>query len=588
MRSIRHLITFMFLLPATSIAQQNPAHNSATVGAAQIRTSAELSSGVIPTDYGYPPGDVRRYGARGNGSTDDSRAIQAALNQAAVGANRTPVYLAAGANYRLASGITIPPTVYVYGLGASPDPDVGWGTRLTCDLQVPVCVTMGKSGASPGSGLSYVSVWRAAGIIPPTSIGIEVLDGTGVNLSHVSVMRHGIGVEALADGLGGGLGLNIDNLYTGAIKDAHFVQDTWAEVRIINSRFGSNGGHDYLCSTYVRLQGGSASERGAGPNGLYVANSQFNQGDAFPRHWLEFVSQAPRNVGAIEDFKFANVHVEGIAAGGAFIYSDSSFNRIIGLAITNSWFSPDLPGTSFLALNPASSPNSWHISNSDILTGFSLMPAEKFSDVQLIGNHVSGLIAIKGASGSSYVSSGNTTAGGFSYAGNYASLVSVGDQMMSGSFTFSATGTDHGRIRLEGDDFSHGAWAPVIIPDSGSGITYVTQVGTYEIHGSIIELDFKVVLSGLGTANGNVYLGGLPFAPGVTVSSAITGDGGSAIPTALQGVTLTAPLSLQLLEGGGSRRAQIQTWTASGQSVLKVSQMTNRTSISGHLMYEWQ
>jgi hypothetical protein len=44
------------------------------------RTAAEIAASVTPTAYEYPPGDVRRYGAVGDGVTNDSAAIQAALN----------------------------------------------------------------------------------------------------------------------------------------------------------------------------------------------------------------------------------------------------------------------------------------------------------------------------------------------------------------------------------------------------------------------------------------------------------------------------------------------------------------------------
>jgi hypothetical protein len=44
------------------------------------RTAAEISAGVTPTDYGYAPGNVRRYGAAGNGTTDDTAAIQTAMD----------------------------------------------------------------------------------------------------------------------------------------------------------------------------------------------------------------------------------------------------------------------------------------------------------------------------------------------------------------------------------------------------------------------------------------------------------------------------------------------------------------------------
>lgn len=44
------------------------------------RTAAEISAGVTPTNYAYPPGDVRRYGAVGDDSTDCTAAIQAAIS----------------------------------------------------------------------------------------------------------------------------------------------------------------------------------------------------------------------------------------------------------------------------------------------------------------------------------------------------------------------------------------------------------------------------------------------------------------------------------------------------------------------------
>lgn len=36
------------------------------------RTAAEIAAGITPTDYGYAPGDVRRYGAVGDGVADDT------------------------------------------------------------------------------------------------------------------------------------------------------------------------------------------------------------------------------------------------------------------------------------------------------------------------------------------------------------------------------------------------------------------------------------------------------------------------------------------------------------------------------------
>jgi hypothetical protein len=44
------------------------------------RTAAEIAAGITPTDYAYPEGNVKRYGAVGDGVTDDSDAIQRAID----------------------------------------------------------------------------------------------------------------------------------------------------------------------------------------------------------------------------------------------------------------------------------------------------------------------------------------------------------------------------------------------------------------------------------------------------------------------------------------------------------------------------
>lgn len=71
------------------------------------RTSAEIAAGVTPTNTSYPPGDVRRYGAVGDGVANDAPAIQNAINAAPANA---AVYLppnAASQVYKLNTGLTI-------------------------------------------------------------------------------------------------------------------------------------------------------------------------------------------------------------------------------------------------------------------------------------------------------------------------------------------------------------------------------------------------------------------------------------------------------------------------------------------------
>ena len=54
---------------------------ASNLGGVWAQTTEESSAGVTPSDYRYPPGDVRRYGVTGDGSTDGNagRGLKRAL-----------------------------------------------------------------------------------------------------------------------------------------------------------------------------------------------------------------------------------------------------------------------------------------------------------------------------------------------------------------------------------------------------------------------------------------------------------------------------------------------------------------------------
>jgi hypothetical protein len=72
-----------------------------TVGTALYPlTDAESAAEVVPTDYAYPPYDARRYGAAGDGTTDDTAAIANLFAAAASGS----VIDLAGLSYKIYTG----------------------------------------------------------------------------------------------------------------------------------------------------------------------------------------------------------------------------------------------------------------------------------------------------------------------------------------------------------------------------------------------------------------------------------------------------------------------------------------------------
>jgi hypothetical protein len=62
------------------------------------------------------------------------------------------------------------------------------------------------------------------------------------------------------------------------------------------------------------------------------------------------------------------------------------------------------------------------------------------------------------------------------------------------------------------DDYEEGTWTPTWIPASGSGQTVNLASGWYTKIGNRVFVDFSLGTNGIGTASGNLLIGGLPFA----------------------------------------------------------------------------
>ncbi len=87
------------------------------------RTADEIAASITPTNYAFPPGDPRRYGAAGDctgahvsgvwGGTNDQAAVQAAVNALPEGGE-----LLITRPYRLSSTVTINKPITVRGTGA--------------------------------------------------------------------------------------------------------------------------------------------------------------------------------------------------------------------------------------------------------------------------------------------------------------------------------------------------------------------------------------------------------------------------------------------------------------------------------------
>ena len=132
------------------------------------QTPEEATAGVTPTDYSYLPGNILRYGAVGDGLTDDTTAIQDAID------SNNNVYVPgshAGTKY-IFSALTFRLRTYIHGDG-------------------PRASVLRQSGAG-------VAVTLEAGI-PPASWGVNDITEGGYILENLGIEVSGTtGIKAAA------------------------------------------------------------------------------------------------------------------------------------------------------------------------------------------------------------------------------------------------------------------------------------------------------------------------------------------------------------------------------------------------------
>ena len=228
----------------TAVAAYMAGLTTTPVLASYARTAAEIAAGVTPTNYSYPPGDVRRYGGDPTGVNDSTAAVQNALNVALQGSS--DVYIGPNCNYLIgAVSITLTSSSGTTGLrikGAA-----GGGSKLTLNGTPAALITI--QGATPtGTPSQSQFVFENVSIYTPTAqsgvtaltllglawwrlVNVYIAGGFGIALSLSSALT---GTIESCEFLGGGTGIYIRPDGTGAscnlIKIKNSVLDgfeTW-------------------------------------------------------------------------------------------------------------------------------------------------------------------------------------------------------------------------------------------------------------------------------------------------------------------------------------------------------------------------
>lgn len=229
----------------------------------RVSNNGTIYSGSISRPISDMFGDyisVRDFGAVGDGVTDDTAAINAALN---CGSKR--IFLPSG-SYRTTGTINVPANVIFYGTATANDANQ-FGFGIVADLNVSPIITVDGGGASLGATLDSIAVTRAAGAIPAGSVGVQVQSSDNCLLQSVSVTRCAIGFNIIYQ-----LGINLIRCTTSTISEVHLATTAY-EITCTACRFGRNGGFDLTPSYYVKISGGGDTFKFVG--------CQFNQSGGY-------------------------------------------------------------------------------------------------------------------------------------------------------------------------------------------------------------------------------------------------------------------------------------------------------------------
>lgn len=170
---------FSEVYTATSL---NPINGA--IAATYAQTAAELAAGVTPTNYGYPPGNVFRYGAKGDGVTDDTAAIQAAIT--ALASTGGTCWFPPG-TYKITSQVT------VSRLGCFADLHIiGYGAVITTTNAISALKVY--TGQTPYQTVIEGLAVNHRGNATATA-GFELVNTTHVTLRNCVVEAHGVGAS---------------------------------------------------------------------------------------------------------------------------------------------------------------------------------------------------------------------------------------------------------------------------------------------------------------------------------------------------------------------------------------------------------
>jgi len=436
---------------------------------------------------------VKMFGAKGDGTTDDTIAMQSALNF--VSNNGGGLVIVPNGSYYTTATIIVPANTTLSGMSLGTNLS-STNVKIIAELAVsPVVELNGTPGASQTS-LRNIAITRVVGTIPSGVIGVKVASTDYSSLVDVNIFRHAIPLS-----IEGQLSCNCERVVIYGVTDAYAVIKDIPQVTFTNCSFGRNGGElGLVANDIIRISGAADT--------INFIRCQLNPTVTGVANAINFKDYHGGGNGIVH---LDACHIENMTK---IIVSDSltlSIPRftMTGCTVSNAVSNP------FIELHANTSIAEWNISNC-VITGTTTFT--KGSILTLIGNRFSGAVSL--ALSVANVT-GNTFNTGASLSGVWSNLV-FSNNIFDGLaqvLTDTSTGIKHifGNVSTDGytnKNILNGDYLKI-----GSGISYGIKRYTGVIDGS----GNAVVSSGIGT----------PHYAVLTCQGFYKGGGTEAIPLTL-------------------------------------------------------
>jgi hypothetical protein len=310
--------------------------------------------------------NVKDYGAKGDGTTDDSTAIQNALDY--VSNHGGGLVLVPDGDYYVCNTITIPSQVTLKGLSLGSNVNNS-NVQIKGNLNLSVVVIMNGGSASSQTSLQNIVITRSSGIIPIGCIGVKVESSDYSTLIDVHIKRQAKGLV-----INGQLACSCQRVVIFGISEVYCSITDIPQVTLIDCSFGKNGGELSITGATDLLQISGVVDT------LNVIRCQFNPTVSGVSNAINFKNFSGSN-GYLH---FDSCHLENVITT---ITSDSNTLAIPRLLFTGCTVSNSVLNY-FISLHSNTSITEWIISNSIINGKISL---SKGGTLLLTNNRIVGL-----------------------------------------------------------------------------------------------------------------------------------------------------------------------------------------------------